>query len=204
MDDPPSPQTARERSWLIYSRTNRPGLLRTKGFLRHGTSVPTPETGTVYSNPVSAEECRAGPFLNLMVPALARGPSSWLCQLGSCVLPSPPTQSGVFLLHPVGNGSELWALALELSEAPALVPSYQWSLTLLITFGVAARLHCAICESITKPLPRNTSSIWLCCGVIKTLPELTCQFLADPEKQVSEKQLSFLLHQLDMGFLGQG
>ena len=102
MGDLPSPQTARERSWLIYSRTNRPGLLRTKGFLRHGTSVPTPETGTVYSNPVLDEECRAGPFLNLMVPALARGSSSWLCQLGSCVLLSPPTQSGASISIPLG------------------------------------------------------------------------------------------------------
>lgn len=116
---------------------------------------------------------------------------------------SPYSVRGLYL-HPLGNGSELWVLALELSEAPALVPSYQWSLTLPITFRVVARLHCAICESITKHLPRNASSIWLCCGVIKTLPELTCQFLADPEKQVSEKQLSFLLHQLEVGFLGQG
>lgn len=101
------------------------------GFAQNqGVSVLTPETGTIYSNPVSDEECRAGPFLNLMVPALARGPGSWLCQLGSCVLLSPPTQSGVFHLHPLGNGSELWVPALELPEAPVLVPSHQWSLTL--------------------------------------------------------------------------
>ena len=96
----------------------------------------TPETGTIYSNPVSDEECRAGPFLNLMVPALARGPSSRLCQLGSRVLLSPPTQSGVFHLHPLGDGSELWVLALELPEAPMLVPSNQWSLTLQSLLGL--------------------------------------------------------------------
>lgn len=37
---------------------------------------------------------------------------------------------------------------------------------------------------------------------IKILPVLTCQLLADPEKQVSEKQLS-LLHQPEAGLLGQ-
>jgi len=110
MGDPPSPQTARERSWLIYSRTNHPGLLRTKGFLRHGTSVPTPETGTVYSNPVLDEECRAGPFLNLMVPALARGPSfgsaSWAPVFSSLPLLSqgPPSPSPWEWLRALGTG----------------------------------------------------------------------------------------------------
>ena len=94
----------------------------------------TPETGTIYSNPVSDEECKAGPFLNLMVPVLARGPSSRLCQLGSRVLLSLPTRSGVFHLHPLGDGSELWMLALELP--PMLVPSYQWSLTLQSLSGL--------------------------------------------------------------------
>ena len=94
----------------------------------------TPETDTIYSNPVSDEECKAGPFLNLMVPVLARGPSSRLCQLGSRVLLSPPTRSGVFHLHPLGDGSELWMLALELP--PMLVPSYQWSLTLQSLSGL--------------------------------------------------------------------
>lgn len=65
-----------------------------------------------------------------MVLALASGPGSRLCQLGSCVLLPPPAQLGVFPLHPLGGGSELWVLALELPEAPVLVPSYQRSLTL--------------------------------------------------------------------------
>ena len=110
---------------------------QSSGFaLNQGLSVLTPETGTIYSNPVSDEECRAGPFLNLIVLALARGPSSRLCQLGSHVLLSPPTQSGVFHLHPLGDGSELWVLALELPEAPMLVPSNQWSLTLQSLLGL--------------------------------------------------------------------
>lgn len=60
-----------------------------------------------------------------------------------------------------------------------------------------------VCESITTHVPGRASSIWLCCDVIKTLPALTCQFLVDPEKQASEKQLSFLLHQPEVGLLGQ-
>lgn len=49
--------------------------------------------------------------------------------------------------------------------------------------------------------PRNASSIWLAVMLSGLFQCSTCQFLADPDKQVSEKQLSFLLHQPELGLL---
>lgn len=53
------------------------------------------------------EICRAGVILILMLPALAGGTSSWLCQPGFCFSLSPPTQPGIAHLRALGNGSEL-------------------------------------------------------------------------------------------------
>lgn len=86
-------------------------------------------------------------------------------------------------------------MALRLPQAPVSAPSHQWSITdTAATFGVTACHHCAICESITLH-PQTASSAWLCWDVTKTLPALYLSAPGWPGKQVSEKELSLLLHQ---------
>lgn len=140
-----------------------------------GLTALMPEAGspcTVYSDLVLPAVGRAGTILHFTVPVLARATGSWLCQLCYCLSYSPPTQLGASPLHRLGSGSELQAWGPATIQAPALAPSHQRSLTLPITFGVAAEHPCAICESITVHLPGNASSICLCCDNIKTLSVL--------------------------------
>lgn len=164
--------------------------------------APVPEadsTCPVYCDLISHEVCRAGTVLDLMVAVLARGPGSGLCRLAYRFAISPPTQLGTSPLHPRGDGSELQACGPGTIKAPAWAPSYHWSLPLPIAFGSPPRTAVPygsqlLCVSLGTR-PQSGSAVILS----RLSPCFTCQLSADPEKQISEKRLSFLRHQPEAG-----
>lgn len=96
-------------------------------------------------------------------------------------------------------------MAPRLSQAPVSAPSHQWSITdTPATFGVTARHHCAICESITvhppRPHPQSGSAgmlprLFRCC---------TCQLLADRGSRSLRSSCHFRCSCLRLEPLGQG
>lgn len=169
-----------------------------------GLAALMPEAGstyTVYSDIILHEVSWTDTALNFMVPVLAMNTGSWLCQLGYCLSNSAPTQLGASPLHCLGSGSELQAWGPETIQARVLAPSHQWSLMFPVTFRVATEHHQAICESITVHLPGNTSSVWLCCDIIKTLSALPVSSWLTPRSRSLRSSCHFCSSSLRLGSL---
>lgn len=140
-------------------------------------------------------------LLNLWSQPWPRGTSSRLCQQGPS--PSPSSVRGLSS-HPLGSGSELQASGPETIKVSS-VGSF-------IAVVTDTPHHCPAAATTTvlyaSQLLRISPGAWpqSGCAVTVSRPSrrFTCPLLAGRGKQVSERQLSFLLHRPEAGPSGPG